>query len=108
MIKIKQLYDNLIDLETEIKQLHKRELKNYKDYDKYDNEINILYKTKESVIILLHKELEKNINIFCKTNYKTGVVWTKFEEDILKGNFMIWIDKGFTIEHNFFNLKEVI
>ena len=42
------------------------------------------------------------------SSYKIGLVHTKLEEDIKKYNsFMIWIDKGYTINHKFIHLKDI-
>ena len=41
------------------------------------------------------------------SSYKIGLVYTKLEEDIKKYNsFMIWIDKGYAINHKFIHLKD--
>ena len=42
------------------------------------------------------------------SSYEIGLVRTKLEEDIKRHeSFMIWIDKGYTINHKFIHLKDI-
>lgn len=100
------MYNELLSNKETMNQLHERDFKTFEEYEVYHNEIQSLYNKQNNLIKELYNTINKNIQLFYKTTYKTGVVWTKFQEDILKGKFIIWIDKDYTINHKFFNLIE--
>lgn len=101
---IKNLYNQLLTLESEMNNLHLKGFKNFEEYLLYSDKIQELRTSKATTIKNLYNELNSNIKDYYTTTYTTGVVWTKFEEDILKGRFLMYIDKGRSIDHKFIDI----
>ena len=69
----------------------------------WDEEEKKMKNTIEKIKIYVDTDLREKY-----PNNEIGLVYTKLEEDIERyGAFMIWIDKGYTINHKFIYLKDV-
>jgi len=62
--------------------------------------------------IQVEKQLIKSkiqeIELYCKNNLSSsrGLVYTRLEEEIRKGQFLIWIEQGIYINHTYIKFSE--
>ena len=88
--------------------------KEHMELMEYDYNLRIEYKRKQEEV---YKNLKKSIELYIDTILKydrkyrgseIGLVYTKFEEDIQKYNgFMIYIDRGYMISHEYIYLNDI-
>lgn len=101
MNEIKVMYESLMKVVNTYKNLklgpNNREVY-YEMVEKYRGII-------ENKIVEIKNYISKEISNIYKSPHKVGLVFNKFEEDIVQGRFYIWIDKGYTIDHKFIYIK---
>jgi hypothetical protein len=53
------------------------------------------------------EEVKNKVIEMQKTAPYIGLVYTKLEQDIKLNRFMVWIDKGVTVQHKFIHFENV-
>ena len=77
-----------------------------KDFELMDKQREEEKKKLESTIEKIKQYV--NTTLKEKYSYEIGLVLTNIDKDIKKYNaFMIWIDKGYAINHKFIHLKDI-
>lgn len=108
MNELKEFYESLQANKKREFELYEKKCLSYEEYCiQYDNYESIKIE-REKILKEIHRELEKNVDLFYKTPYKTGVVYTKFKEDMLKGQFLLWIDSDYSVNHKFFYMNDIL